>query len=116
MTTDFQNSIKEWVLLDNDIRKASDTLKELREQKKHIETEILDFVETNDLSSKTIRISDSNLTFRKNKVMSGLTYKYIRDCLEKCISNEDHINIIMDTIKNNRDTKYVDDIRRIIDN
>jgi hypothetical protein len=116
MSSEFQNSIKEWVYLDNKIKSYANEIKQLREQKNNVETEIHDFVETNDLSSKTIRISDSSLTFRKVKKQSGLTLKYIQECLEKCISNKEHIEIIMNTIKNDRSVSYVDEIKRTLDN
>ena len=48
----------------------------------------------------------------KTKQTSNLTLSYVKECLEKCISNEDDINTIMNVIKTSRESKYSNEIKR----
>ena len=108
----FQNNIVDWVSIDNQIKKQNEIIKDLRDKKKTIESTIYDYVDTNDLHNSIINTSDSKLVFKKTKICNPLTLKYIEDCLNKCIQNEDHIKHIMQVIKTNREFKFVDEIKR----
>ena len=108
----FDENIKHWVQLDNQLKALSDKTKELREQRNTTENEILNYVETNRLSNATVNISDGRLRFVQNKQVAPLTLKYVEECLAKCINNEEQIGIVMQVIKENREVKQVPDIKR----
>ena len=46
---DFNKNIVKWVTYDNEIKKYSDKLKKLRSEKNSFESEIITFIENNDL-------------------------------------------------------------------
>tara|TARA_Y100000589_G_scaffold322650_1_gene355913 strand:+ start:3573 stop:3920 length:348 start_codon:yes stop_codon:yes gene_type:complete len=109
---EFQNNIKQWVTIDNNIKTLSENLKDLKTERSQISDNILNFVEQENLNTTTIQINDGALKFTKTKQTSNLTLSYVKECLEKCISNEDDINTIMNVIKTSRETKYSNEIKR----
>tara|TARA_Y100001958_G_C21197079_1_gene524277 strand:+ start:436 stop:783 length:348 start_codon:yes stop_codon:yes gene_type:complete len=109
---EFQNNIKQWVTIDNNIKTLSENLKDLKAERSQISDNILNFVEQENLNTTTIQINDGALKFTKTKQTSNLTLSYVKECLEKCISNEDDINTIMNVIKTSRESKYSNEIKR----
>ena len=109
---DFQESIKQWVFIDNKIKIAKAELNELRKQRREYSDSIFDYVETNKLDNAIIEISDGVLKFQQHKTFNPLTFKYIEQCLNDCISNESQVKMIMKYIKSNREHKFTSDIKR----
>lgn len=110
-----EENIKRWVYLDNQLNTLKDKSKALCDERKTIETDILTYVEKNNLENATAKISDGKLKFITNKQTSALTFKHVEDSLSVFIKDEDKIKEIMDHIKNNRDVKYVKNIKRYFD-
>ena len=108
----FEDNIKKWVLLDNQIKQINDKTKELKEQKNNIETNILEYIETNKLSNATARITGGSLKFVDTKQVSPITLKFLHQCLTECIKNESQVEYIMNYIKDKREIKYSKDIKR----
>ena len=108
----FEQSIQQWVLLDNQIKKLTDKVKELRELKNNQSETILQHVETNNLSNATVQISDGKLKFASLRQTTPLTFKFVEDCLNKCIGNTEQVEKIITFIKESRETKYIPDIKR----
>ena len=61
---EFQNNIKQWVTIDNNIKTLSDNIKELKSERSEISDNILNFVEKENLNSTTVQINDGALKFR----------------------------------------------------
>lgn len=108
----FESQIKEWVILDNEIKNENDKLKELRNKKNKLNGEIIKYTIDNNLTNATIEINDSNLKFVKTKTQSSLSLKYIEKCLKNFIEDDNTINKIILHIKENRETKYELEIKR----
>ena len=112
MSSAFQQNIKSWVEVDNQIKKISDTVKELRERRNNIQDHITSYAEENQLDNAIIEISDGSLRFNSYKQSSPLTFKYIQKCLNECISDEDTVDKLMNYIKEKREFKYQNGIKR----
>ena len=112
----FENNIKKWVSLDNQIKSMNDKIKNMRDEKNSTEESILEYIETNNLKNATINISDGKLRFTTTKQTSPLTLKYIEECLLKCISSEEQVKGVMKVIKDSREYKYTPDIKRYTNN
>ena len=63
----FEENIKQWVTIDNEIKTMSDRLKEMKNKRSEISDTILDFVETENLNSTTININNGTLKFGTTK-------------------------------------------------
>jgi len=108
----FQENIKEWVLIDNQIKKLNLQCKMLRQEKKDKEFNIFNYAEDNSLQNAIIEITDGKLKFQQYKTTSPLTFKFLEDCLNDCINNEDQVKTIIKYIKQKRETKYENKISR----
>jgi hypothetical protein len=110
--SNFEESIKKWVQIDNQLKILQDKSKELRNERQDIGDDILGYVETNSLSNATVRINDGRLRFTTVSQPAPLTLAYVKDCLGKCIQNETQVDAIMQYIKQNRSTKAKPEIKR----
>ena len=101
--SDFQESIKAWVEIDNELKVLNNKARELREERKDIQEEIMEYVETNKLSNATVNISDGQLKFANVRQQSALTYTHVKNCLMDCIQDEENVKKIMKYIKQKRE-------------
>lgn len=108
----FENKIKEWVLLDNEIRILLENTKQLRERRSDVNNNVMECVSNNNLSNATVGISGGKLKFSTVKHIAPITLKYIEQCLLKCIHDENQVGKLMEYIKNNRQIQYTPEIKR----
>ena len=108
----FENSIQQWVQIDNQLKKYAEATKELRTKKNDISNEIMNIAtEENHLQSQ-INISDGKLRFTETKQTSPITLGFLKTCLGEIIPSEEKVDQIMEHIKNRRETKIVSEIKR----
>ena len=112
----FEENIKKWVSLDNQLKTINEKVKQLRDDKNSTEEFIMNYVEQNEIKNATINISDGKLRFTTTKQTPPLTLKYVEECLMKCIGNEAQVNQVMKLIKDSREVKYSSDIKRYTNN
>ena len=112
----FQGEIKEWVNLDSQSKLLNEKLKEIRNKKTEIGDNIFEFVESNNLSSSIIKISDGRLKFGQTKQTSPITLGFLENCLQELFNNEEKVGEIMEYIKSKRDFKYSSEIKRFYNN
>lgn len=105
----FENNIKEWVVVDNKIKLLNQEIKQHRNERKNLTERIF---ENNINNYNNIKISDGRLKFVTTKVNNALSYKFVKECLEDCICDENKIKEIMKIMKQKRDFKYVQEIKR----
>lgn len=111
----FEENVKRWVYLDNQLTTLKDKSKIIIDERKNTESNILNYVEQNNLENATAKISDGKLKFITNKQTSPLTFKQVEESLSVFIKDENKVKEIIDHIKNNRDVKYVKSIKRYFD-
>jgi cystathionine beta-lyase family protein involved in aluminum resistance len=112
----FEESIQKWVSLDNQLRSLQDKTKQIREDKNNIEDGIIKYVDTHNLQNSVVKISDGKLKFTMVKQTNPLTLKYVDECLGKCIKNPEQVKLIMNYIKDSRNSKIIPDIKRFYTN
>ena len=111
----FEDKIKKWVHLDNQLKLVNDKVKEIKQEKDNVEELIIQYVDTNNLNNATAKISGGKLKFVETKQSSPLTLKYIKECLNECIENQQQVDLILNHIKDNREIKYSKDVKRFYD-
>ena len=109
----FENKIKEWVAIDNKIKRYQEAIRQEKSEKNDLAMDILYHVETEKMTNTQIKISDGLLKFQNNKVTAPLTFKLLKQCLEECIGNEEKVQQLINYIKEKRDVKYTRDIKRL---
>jgi len=110
--TSFEESIKRWVNIDNQLKILQDKSRELRSEKQDVGDDILGYVDTNSLSNATVRINDGRLRFGTNTQPTPLSLGFVKQCLMDCVGNEEQVNKIMAYMKAQRDVKTKPEIRR----
>lgn len=108
----FEDSVRKWVRLDDEVRKTAERMRELREERNSIAGNIHSYVNTNNLSNATINISDGRLRFVETQTTQTLTFKFLEQCLEEIIPNPESVANILNYIKSKRSTKSSPDIKR----
>jgi hypothetical protein len=112
----FEQTIQQWVLLDNQIKNYNEKLKELRDKRDTIEEKLSNHVKNNNLTNSIIKTTDGKLKFVNTKITSPLTFKYLEKSLGEIIKNSEQVNSIVNYIKNNRETKNVHELKRYYNN
>jgi len=112
----FENQIKQWVQVDNQLKELNEKTKALREKRNLLENEITSYASSNNLSNSTVKISDGRLKFANTRVPEPLTFKYLERTLAEVIKNEGQLKQIMDHLKQKREIKIVPEIKRFSNN
>ena len=107
-----ENSIKSWVTIDNKIRMLNEELRGLRENKNNITENLVNYALDHNIQHKTIEITDGLLRFNSRKEPGALTFKLIKSCLLECIDDESQVEILINYIKEKRETKIVNELKR----
>ena len=85
----------------------------MRDKRSDLTKSLSTFVENKNMQNTTIEISDGKLKFVNTKVQEPLTFKYLEKSLHEVIKNENQVKQILEYLKKNRETKVVQDIKRI---
>jgi len=110
----FENKIKSWVSLDNQIKLLNERARSLREERSKLGENIFEYVETENLSDATVQISDGRLKFISITQTAPLTLTFLKTCLSDCIKNTEDVNSIMTYIKNSRHKKACQKLKEAI--
>jgi hypothetical protein len=102
---DFHENIKQWVLLDNQLTEIRNKSREMREKKNILTNRLYNHAEQNNLETATIQISDGILKFQQSKQTSPLTFRFLEECLNDCLGDEDKVKNIIKYVKSKREEK-----------
>ena len=109
---DFKEDVKEWLSIDDEIKKLQAKAKELRKRKtKELEPKITLFMVHNNISD--LNTDNGKLKCSEKKTKSGLSSKHIRDNLTRVLQNETIVDKAMDEILNKRTVKTTYQIRKV---
>ena len=109
---DFTQSIREWVSIDNKIKKYQEEIKKERLTRNALTSSILDQAVESNMEHAVIEITDGKLKFQNTRVTAPLTFRFLEECLNECINGEEQVKQIIKYIKSKREVKYVPDIKR----
>ena len=109
---DLSTYIQEWVTYDNQLKNYNNKVKQLRSKRNELTEYIFDYAEKNNLQNAVIEISDGKLKFQNVKQTSPLNFKFLEKCLNECINDTESVKNIIAYIKQKRDIKYYNDIKR----
>jgi hypothetical protein len=112
----FETNIKEWVMIDNQIKAKNEELKRLRTQKNDLNSNIISYANHNNLTKSVVNISDGRLKFINFNQAEPLTFKYIENTLNRIISDSNQVDFILNALKQNRIIKNSLEIKRFSNN
>jgi hypothetical protein len=108
----FIKNVQQWVAIDTQLKIINEKTKSIRNRKTELLREINDYVKNNELQNTRIEISDGDLRFYEKKEYSPLTYTYLETCLGEIIPDKKQVEYIMMYLKDHRQIKTSQDIRR----
>ena len=109
----FNENIKQWVELDNEIKNISEILKKKREKKIEILKNIINYKNDNNLDNILINFNNEKLKFTSYKQQQPISLNFLRETLDEIIKDREQIDYIVEYLKNKRKYKIVEDIKRI---
>ena len=110
---DLQENIKRWVKLDNDSKKLAQSIKELREEKNNISSNLFDYFSNNNMKPPNVNISDGKLGFVEVNTANVLTYKFLEECLNEHFDETSKTKELLEFIKSKRSYSKNKIIRRV---
>jgi len=105
--------IKQWVLINNELKILNEKINELREKKNSLCKKMFNYAESNRLVNHFIPLKNGKLKITTMNVIQPLTFKYIEKSLGEIIKNENQIKQIVSHIKEKREIKLLPDIKYI---
>ena len=108
----FEENVKKWVQLDNQIKLYNDRIKLLREQKSELTESLFSQAHEKDYENAVIQITDGKLKFANTKVQAPLTFKYVEEILSNTVTNPKAKEQIIKQLKDSREVKYTQEIKR----
>jgi septal ring factor EnvC (AmiA/AmiB activator) len=108
----FEQNIQHWIQLDNQLKMYSEKIKELRDKKNVLEKNIMSHAVNNNMLNSAIKTSNDKLKFVNTKIASPLSFRYLEKSLGEIIKNKDQLDRIILYIKNNRDIRVIQEIKR----
>jgi hypothetical protein len=109
---EFTDKIREWVSVDNKIKKYQEEIKRERQNRSSLANSILLDAENSNMQHAVIQITDGKLKFQNTRVTAPLTFKFLESCLSDCITDEEQVKQIMKFIKSKRSVNFVQEIKR----
>jgi hypothetical protein len=113
MSSEFEQNLRKWAILDNKIRASNAEVKEMRTQRDQLSTTICNTMKTNGWQNKKINTGDSTITYCEKNEMSSLTFTYVEKCLAEIMPDKEKVQFIMKYLKEKREVKRVTDLRRV---
>jgi hypothetical protein len=122
--TEFVESIRNWVILDKQLKIVNEKSKELRSKKSAIGDRICEFMEDQNIADKPIKINDQGqsrdqgqgrdqgqIQMVEKKDYSPLTFSYIEERLAEIIEDEDQVDFIINYLRDHREINVYSDLK-----
>ena len=110
--TQFIENVKQWVLLDSQLKIIHEKTKKVRENKHKLNDEICQYMQQNNLIGNKIGITDGELRIIEKKEYPPLSYGYIERTLAEIIPDKKQLDYLIQHLKDNREITTVLDIKR----
>lgn len=108
----FVDNIKKWVAIDDEIKTINASLREKRDQRNRLLSSIIQHKSDNGLEGKYIKYNNQTLKFTVTRQYQTITYDFLKTCLSDLIEDDEQVEVMMKYIKEKRDYKNVEDIKR----
>jgi hypothetical protein len=111
-----EESIKNWVVLDNQHKKLNSQISKLRDEKNELTQTIINYYDFKNTKYPNINISDGKLSFIQQKIANPLSVKFLEQCFEEFFENYDSNSIkeeLIQFIKSKRTHNINTNIRRV---
>ena len=108
-----EENIKKWVVLDNQQKKLNEQVKDLRDKKNDLKTNIITNFSEKNIKSPIIKISDGRLSLIETQHANVISFKFLLDSFKEYFDDEIEANKLLDFVKSKRTFTNVSSIKRI---
>lgn len=108
----FEDYVKKYVDVDNEIEMLQEKLKTMKDWKKKLTNSIVKQMEDKNLTDHTLEINDGTLRYSEKKEYSSISFTFIEKCLHELIPEPDHVKYVIQYLKDQREIKYVPELKR----
>ena len=108
-----EENIKKWVVLDNQQKKLNEQVKDLRDKKNDLTTNIITNFSDKNIKSPIIKISDGRLSLIETQHANVMSFKFLLDSFKEYFDDEKEANKLLDFVKSKRTFTNVSSIKRI---
>jgi hypothetical protein len=111
-----EDSIKKWVVLDNQHKKLNSQITKVRDEKNDLTKDIITYYDLKNAKYPNINISDGKLSFIQQKQPNALSLKFLEQCFEEFFKNYDSNSIkeeLIEFIKSKRTHNISTNIKRV---
>ena len=108
--------VKRWTILDTQLKLIQEKTKTMREERHQLNDKICEHMTKHNLTNKRIGIHDGDLRMYDKKEYSPLTFGFLEEHLGEIIPDKSHVDFIIQYLKEHRQTKTVQDLRRTYTN
>ena len=98
---EFKKEVKEYLHIDNDIKKLMEAVKERKKRKKILSTSIISFMKTHNIQD--LNSEDGRLKYSVSKTAKSLSKQHIYQSLSKFMKSNDKAQEALSFIYNNRE-------------
>mgnify|MGYP000642515586 FL=1 len=107
--------VKEWVTMDNDIRKHQQLVREMKTKQKNVSQQLMTTMKQNEI--ECFDINNGSLVYKKNKVKKPINKNTLYSILNDYFKgNTEHVEDLGKYIMDNRQEVVKETIQRKIDN
>ncbi len=89
MDISYVKKIQKWVEMDNKVVQSKSNIQNVVEEKKDLESDIIDYVKNNSLENMNITITDGSIKFLKKSSTQTLNSKLLNELLNKFFQDND---------------------------
>lgn len=111
--TTFSETVQEWVILDNEMQKLQEKIKQIKEKKQSLSTNIMDTLQSRNKLHYTMELPDSQLRVQNRKEYSCLSFQYVEKCLLSLIPDQEQRTFVLKYLKDHREIKEVSELKRL---
>jgi len=114
MSEDLKVVVKEWLILDNEMREIQRILKEKKEKKKELTDNVIELMKAKKVEE--LNVNDGKLIYSQTKTKSPLNKQHIATCLGDVFKNDpEKVAKLTEHIINSREIKLKDNLKRKVD-
>ena len=110
--SNFVDNVKRWVTIDTHLKMIGDKTKVMRDERHNLGKIITEYMISNKMENKKIGIHDGDIRVYEKKEYSPLTFGFIHECLGEIIEDKEHVEYIIQHLKDSRNIKTAHDLRR----
>ena len=113
VSSQFTNGMKQWIQMDMKIAELFKSIREIREKKKAVEEQLVNYMASNELTNTSIKLLNQKVSYTQETSYSSLSFKFLDSVLLEFFKNDqDKVDEIILFIRDRRSKKMSTGLKR----